>query len=162
MVQSFVSFSLLYFLHINVGKLCFFWFNLKLSLPIYFPGMRSQVEHTTELKTEPSASQISRLAQDQLLVGLNTDVKHVPVVPHSMSPFVTAPMVAMTTPPTIVWLPYPSPPPSPTEHLKEPSESPTKQNLAHSDNGNQVLSTTYGIASVTSPSNVVMPLWRPW
>jgi len=125
-------------------------------------GIRSQTENTAQIRTEPSATQIPRLSQDQLLMGMNTDIKPIPVMSHSMSPFVSAPMVAMATQPTIVWLPFPSPPQSPTEQGTETADSSTKQSLANTGNENRFLSRTCGITSVSSPGNVMLPVWRPW
>ncbi|KAJ7354888.1 hypothetical protein OS493_029445 [Desmophyllum pertusum] len=96
-------------------------------------GIRSRVEHTAaELKDTSyqerhltAAPQIPcQLTQDrQLLMGMPADVKPIPM----LSPFVPASMVAMAPQPTIVWLPYPSPPPSPTEQTNEVADSAIKQ-----------------------------------
>lgn len=106
------------------------------------------------MRTEPSATQMSRLAR--------TDVKPIPMLSHSMSPFVSTPMVAMATQPTIVWVSYPSPPPSPTDQdAAETPDSAIKQSVVHGENETR-LTSTFGSTSLTSPSNVMLPLWRPW
>lgn len=127
------------------------------------PGLRSLVEHTTEPKeTGPqerhlaAPPQIPYLTQDQLLMGMTADVRPIPMMSPSMPTFVSAPMVAMTTPqqPTIVWLPYPSPPPSPTEKPNKVADSVIKQTTGSRKEATPI---------VTSLSNTtVLPVWRPW
>lgn len=136
-------------------------FKLEGKWSFHFLGIRSRVEHTAELKETSiqerhlaAAPQIPYLTQDQLLMRMNADVKPIPMLSHAMPPFVSASMVAMTTPqPTIVWLPYPSPPPSPTEKSNEVADSAIKKSTA----------TTKGdTPTVTSLSNTILPVWRPW
>lgn len=125
-------------------------------------GIRSQAEHTTEVITQTSASQIPCIAQNQLQLGMNGDHKPVSVLPPSISPFVTTNMVAMATRPTFVWLPYPSPPPSPTEEANQTSDLLSQQTISTLRNGNPPTFDAGQIIPVTSPSNVIPPVWRPW
>ena len=103
------------------------------------------------------------LTQDQLLLGMASDVKPVPMLSRSMTPFVTAPMVAMAPQPTIVRLPYPSPPPSPTEQANEVlADSTSTQSLATRTGTGNNLSKKCSSPTVTTPSNLLLPVWRPW
>lgn len=102
------------------------------------------------------------MTQEQLLMGMTADVKPIPMMSHAMSSFVSAPMVAMAPQPTIVWLPYPSPPPSPTEQTKETADSTIKQNTATRPGTGNDFSKNYPSPSLTSPSNSMLPVWRPW
>jgi len=133
-------------------------------------GIRSRVEHTTEHKDSstqerhlPAAPQMPCLSQDALLMGMTADMKPIPLLSHAMSPFVSGPMVAMTPQPTIVWLPYPSPPPSPSEKTNEVADSTIQQDTAtQTGNENGIFSKTCLSPPVTSPSNAMLPVWRPW
>lgn len=121
-------------------------------------GIRTQVERSSEARTETSAPQISHRPQDQLLVRMNTDAKPMPMMP----PFVSTHMVAMATQPTIVWLPYPSPPSSPTKKGSEGADSATKSSITNTEKESRVLPRTCRSVSVTSPRDVMLPVWRPW
>jgi len=127
-------------------------------------GIRSRVQHTAELNDSstaqernlPAAAQIPCLTQDPLLMGMTTDVKTIPMLSHAMSPLVSGPIVAMTPQPTIVWLPYPSPPPSPSEKVNEVAES-TIQKSAATRTGNE-----NGSPLKTCLNPPVTSVWRPW
>lgn len=103
----------------------------------------------------------SCLTQDQLLMGMTADVKPIPMLSHAMAPFVSPQMVAMAPQPTIVWLPYPSPPPSPTEQANEAIDSTIKTSAERNETGKD-LSKNCSSITVTSPSNTMLPVWRPW
>lgn len=111
----------------------------------------------------PATPQIPCLSQDPLLMGMTADMKPVPILSHAMSPFVSGPMVAMTPQPTIVWLPYPSPPPSPSEKTHEAADSTVQQGTAtRTGNENGLVSKTCLSTPVTSPRSAMLPVWRPW
>lgn len=96
-------------------------------------------------------------------MGMTADVKTIPMLSHAMSPLVSGPMVAMTPQPTIVWLPYPSPPPSPSEKVTEVADSTIQQGTAtRTGNENGSPLKTCLSPPVTSPSNAMLPVWRPW
>lgn len=96
-------------------------------------------------------------------MGMTADMKPVPILSHAMSPFVSGPMAAMTAQPTIVWLPYPSPPPSPSEKTIEVADSTVQQGTAtRTENENGLLSKTCSSMPVTTPRNAMLPVWRPW
>ena len=96
-------------------------------------------------------------------MGMTADMKPVPILSHAMSPFVSGPMAAMTAQPTIVWLPYPSPPPSPSEKTIEVADSTVQQGTAtRTENENGLLSKTCSSMPVTTPRNATLPVWRPW
>lgn len=124
-------------------------------------GIRSRVELAAELQdTTPqerhlvAPPQIPHLTKEKLLMGMTTDVNPIQVMSPVVPPFASAPMVAMTAPPTIVWLPYPSPPPSPTEKSNEVADSVIKQSSVSRKEPTPI---------VTSLSNTtVLPVWRPW
>lgn len=122
-----------------------------------YPAIRTQAQHTPEMRIESSNQKVPRLPHDQLLVR-NTDVKPISV----MSPFVTSPMVAMATQPTIVWLPYPSPPSSPTEQDSQTADSVCKPSITNTGNQSRSMSKTGESLSLTSHDGVMLPVWRPW
>lgn len=125
----------------------------------FYPAIRTQAQLTPEMRTGSSNQKIPRLPHDQLLVR-NTDVKPMPV----MSPFVTSQMVAMATQPTIVWLPYPSPPSSPTEQDSQTADSVSKTSITNTGNQSRSMSKTGESLSLTSHvhGGVMLPVWRPW
>ena len=122
-----------------------------------YPAIRTQAQHTPEMRIESSNQKVPRLPHDQLLVR-NTDVKPISV----MSPFVTSPIVAMATQPTIVWLPYPSPPSSPTEQDSQTGDSVCKPSITNTGNQSRSMSKTGESLSLTSHDGVMLPVWRPW
>lgn len=122
-----------------------------------YPAIRTQAQHTPEMRIESSNQKVPRLPHDQLLVR-NTDVKSISV----MSPFVTSPMIAMATQPTIVWLPYPSPPSSPTEQDSQTADSVSKPSITNTGNQSRSMSKTGESLSLTSHDGVMLPVWRPW
>ena len=126
---------------------------------IYFltPAIRTQAQHTPEMRIETSNQKVPRLPHDQLLVR-NTDVKPISV----MSPFVTSPMIAMATQPTILWLPYPSPPSSPTEQDSQTADSVSKPSITYTGNQSRSMYKTGERLSLTSHDGVMLPVWRPW
>ncbi|CAH3047183.1 unnamed protein product [Porites lobata] len=120
-------------------------------------AIRTQAQHTPEMRIETSNQKVPRLAHDQLLVR-NTDVKPISV----MSPFVTSPMIAMATQPTILWLPYPSPPSSPTEQDSQTADSVSKPSITYTGNQSRSMYKTGERLSLTSHDGVMLPVWRPW
>lgn len=122
-----------------------------------YPAIRTQAQHTPEMRIETSNQKVPRLPHDQLLVR-NTDVKPISV----MSPFVTSPMIAMATQPTILWLPYPSPPSSPTEQDSQTADSVSKLSITYTGNQSRSMYKTGESLSLASHDGVMLPVWRPW
>ena len=111
---------------------------------------------------QPTTSQVSSLAQNQLLLGMKCDVTPLPVLSNTMSIHASTAAVGLATGSTLVWLPYPPSPSSPAEQEKPLTELLAKETVSTSQTRNPVPLGSTSIIPAMQPSNLISPVWRPW
>jgi hypothetical protein len=93
------------------------------------------------------------------------------ILPNPASVLPTSP-VSMTTPniPTVVWVPIPSPPPSPSNKTSLTTAPPTSIKIECVDEKLQGVQETTGTKNLVNPKSTTTegralinpPMWRPW